>query len=305
VSSNVSAAEVEALLHGNEPRIGPYLQVAARDFGEPRRLSPQQLDKLVRNAQKALPDIEGVLHAWLRGEHEVALAAIVEAHAGTLLASLAEPLCLLAFECAGHPAWAIWERRAAVIAAEIALGADEKQETTLRTLTTLEQRVLERILTPIVQALAGKLGVEPKNMRLIQEREELTRWEDAPNADPQRIGVQLQLTGTGGTSNLRCYFAGVKLADTPPPAKDKAKQLLPQHMQEIDVEVGATLGHAELALEELVALEVGDVIPLGLEVGGLITLHVEGRVCATAQLGEHHGRLAIRVGTLGVKGEVR
>jgi flagellar motor switch protein FliM len=50
-----------------------------------------------------------------------------------------------------------------------------------------------------------------------------------------------------------------------------------------------------LPLDDVLDLEVGDVIALGVALDGLVVVQVEGERFATAHFGEHEGRLAVRI----------
>jgi flagellar motor switch protein FliM len=59
----------------------------------------------------------------------------------------------------------------------------------------------------------------------------------------------------------------------------------------------------EISLDQLLALEEGDVIPLDARLGDPTTLSVEGLTLAHARLGSHRGRLAVRIERLHVEPE--
>jgi flagellar motor switch protein FliM len=76
---------------------------------------------------------------------------------------------------------------------------------------------------------------------------------------------------------------------------------MPAHLGAIPVEIGVQLGSTDLPLSELLGLEVGDVILLGVEVGSTLDVYVEGEACASARWGQHQGQLAIKIDALGTK----
>jgi flagellar motor switch/type III secretory pathway protein FliN len=160
------------------------------------------------------------------------------------------------------------------------------------------ERILLDITTRVVTLAAGALGVEAKGFRVLREKKALILSEDASTGDSQRIGVHIGLQGAAGESTLRLYFAGVKPPDLPRPAgapKETNKGTLTTSMSEVDVSVHAELGTAIVPLQDLLALEVGDVIVLDTLVGGPVTVAAEGRMRARAELGRHDGRLAVRL----------
>ena len=70
---------------------------------------------------------------------------------------------------------------------------------------------------------------------------------------------------------------------------------LPEHLDLVPVAISARLGAADLPLAELLALEVGDVIPLGVDAGAPLEVWAEDRPWAQAMLGASAGRLALRL----------
>jgi flagellar motor switch protein FliM len=62
--------------------------------------------------------------------------------------------------------------------------------------------------------------------------------------------------------------------------------------------VSAYLASVDVPLSDLMALEVGDVIPLGVEAGTPVDLYIEDRCCARASWGRHLGMQAVRVSEL-------
>lgn len=304
MSAQVSPEEVQAILDSVHERPRAPAEVVSRDFRQPKRLSPAQLESLRRTIQEAEPDIESSLRIWLRSPHKVDVVDVNEIHSLELLKSFAPPLCVLCFECAGQPSWAVWDVSTCVSATEIALGATQVTEPSPRQLTGVEQGILKNILGRIVALASGTLGVEPKSLRLVQDLETLEKIHiDQRSADPQRLSIQIAIQGAVGSSTLRLYLAGVdppEVAGAAPPPEVK-KRALPTHLDEVQVEIGAQLGSADVPLSQLLNLEVGDVIPLGVDAGSLLDVHVEGECCAAARWGDHKGRMAIRIQALGAR----
>lgn len=305
--SNVSAEEVQAILDLVQPKTRAPAEVATRDFRRPHRLSGTQLDSLATRVRKALPEVEALLRAWLRSPHDVDVAEVRESHAEELVKALVPPMCVLCFDCAGQPSWAAWECAAAVAAAEIALGTHEVAAPVPRTLSSVERGLLKNILARIATIVCASLGTEATNHRLVQEVEALGSWRDAKlAADPQRITLRVGIEGPGITSTLSLHVGGLQIADAAQAASQKAKAKaakagLPVHLADVIVEVGAQLGSVELALDALLGLEVGDVILLGVDVGSLLDLYVEGLPCATAHWGDRQGHLALEIAAIGAQ----
>jgi flagellar motor switch protein FliM len=250
----------------------------------------------VRRVEKTVADISTHLSSWLRSPHKVQVASIVEANESVLVDGLVEPMHTLAFDCNGQLGLLAWDLGAMVAAIELALGAADVKTATARPLSLVEERILTDATSRIISLVAAALGVDAKNFRVVREKKALATNDES--GDPQRIGVHLALQGAAGESTLRLYFPGVKPPETAKKAaaaKDPRKSTLPQQLGEIDIPVRAELGTAQLAVQDLMALELGDVIVLDTNVGGPVTVAAEGQMRALADLGRREGKLAVRL----------
>lgn len=304
MSAPVTPEEAEAIREAVRPAEKAGTEIAVRDFRRPRRMSPAQIAKLVLSAEKALPELEALFQSWLREPHEARIVSVTEIDVRELLAGLAEPLAVVAFECGGAPAWATWDAANAVATAELALGTVQVAEPKARTLSGVELTILTSIASRAIGGIAKALGVETKSFTWIQDLEGLKPSKEAlGDGDPQRLAIDVALESAGRSSNLRVYVAGVKAPNASAPlapgaAKSKSKAPLPAHLEEVGVEIGAELGTAEIPLADLLGLEVGDVILLDAPVGSALQVYVEGEACATARFGTHRGVLAIQIQSL-------
>jgi flagellar motor switch protein FliM len=305
VASQLTPEEVEALAAPAE-EAKRAVEVLERDFREPRRLAREELDRLARAAARSIDEIEGSLRVWLRAPYKVEIASVAEVNAQRLLSELATPFCLLAFECAGRPCWAVWDATFASAATEVALGVAEVDEPEARTLTPVERGVLRNLLGRVIGFVGHALGVQPKDVRYVADDVQLAlERADAREGDPTRLAVHVALSGPLGETTLRLHFAGVGPTPQASPqsgAKDKKKLATPEHLVEIPFELGAQLGTADVALSDLLGLEPGDVIPLPAAVGSPLAVYVDGIPCASARFGEHRGKLAIQLLTFSAPG---
>ena len=281
-------------------RAKPARGVAARDFARPWRLSPARARALELALKNALPALEKRLAESIGLRVGLALGGVAEIDADQLFAGAVEPLCVLRFRCAKAPAWLVWQPAAAVDAVEALLGT-RAGTPAARKLTPTEARLAAQLLVELARGVAAPLGVQASDFALVQVASELGSWRDTgPDAEAHRLVVRLELARGDQTSTVRLYFPGVaaELEQRAPLAGP-----LPAHLQTVEVELSAQLAGCELYLDQLLALEEGDVLPLDARVGDPTTLSVEGLALAQARLGRHRGRLAVRIERIDVHPE--
>jgi len=291
--------EVQAVLG----RRKPARDVARRDFAQPRRLGPARLAELALALENLLPALEKKLAESWGLTAGATLAGLGEEDAEALFDGVAEPLCVQRFRCNKLPAWLAWEPDAAVAVVEAILGARgaSAAAASARALSPTETRIANQLLSEIVRAVVGALGLAAADFALVQVASELGSWREAgAEAQSHRLEVRLALDLAGRTSTLRLYLPGIEAG------KERALAPLgelPAHLERVEVELSACLAGCEISLDQLLALEEGDVIPLEARLGDPTTLSVEGLSVAQARLGSHRGRLAVRIERLSVQPE--
>lgn len=275
--------------------------VAARDFARPKRFGRERLAAIRLALKRLLPALEKRMDevAGLRVAFE--LGELAEVDAEGLFARPSEPPCVLRFRCQKAPAWLVWEPAAAASVVEAIFGA-KGASGAARKLSPTEIKVAVQFLSEIVRGVGGALALATSDFALVQAVPELGTWrEGGPEASAHRLEVALQMKRGEQTSTLRLYLAGVDPgAEEALPALPAA---LPAHLERVEVELSACLEGCEISLDQLLALEEGDVIPLAARLGDPTRLCVEGLTLAQARLGSHRGRLAVRVERLSVQPE--
>lgn len=294
--SNIEPEEARALREaaGGEPTRTAPAQVESRDFSVPRRLSARQLKRLGKLATTALQEIGNGIAPLLRSFHKLSMAGVSEVNTTTLVDELEPPFVVLCFECEGQPGWLVWEPTAALAAIEAILSSAPEEASAARLLSSSECRVLERLLTHVAEPIARALGFELSKSYVAQEPEALASLDDAgPDADPQRLLIHLAFDGPGEPSDLCLYLPGVS------PEHDEAGRrrgdALPAHLEPVPLKVAAHLASIDVPLTDLLELEVGDVIPLGVRTGTPVDIYIEDRACAKGRMGSHLGRLAVQI----------
>jgi len=295
MASNVSPEEVRALV--GEPASAEAPGVEPRDFRQPRRLSPEQLVRHKRTAQRAQQELGRLVTATFRVPTTAEIVGVTESDMPAIVGSLAEPFAGLLFECSGLPCWTMLDTGLALSAVERMLGTTEAKQYTPRPLSAVERSLLQTLLVKLTTLVASAYGIELKNPRYVQDFVTLYTTQDGQDhGDPQRLCVQVGLQGTYSSGTIRIYLGGARLlepAGGAAGAKEKARTTLPAHISDLEVQLKAELASVELPLKEVLAIEPGDVIPLDVDSDSPLALYVEDEACGSARWGERAGRLAL------------
>lgn len=301
MKSPLQPEELEAILAAVAPKSAAReAQVIARDFARPQRLSSEQRGELRERLVRLLPTMERELSGVFRTRARLGLSDVDESDAGAAIAQLRPPMSVATFHVAGEPCWVVWDNAASIAALELALGAPEAKEPTPRKLTSVEGMLFKRLAACLLRELGSVLGFNAEGLRVATLLEELGSPRDAGQRfDPRRLLLLVELELPVGTSTLRLYLPAPRAAEPARQAASAASQKLPPHLDEVSLSISARLGAAEFGLADLLALEVGDVIPLGVHTGLPLEVWAEDRPWAKALLGSSAGYLALRLHSLG------
>jgi len=289
----VAPEEVEAILAlaGEESR-SPG--VSERDFRHLRRMSGARLSELRRLAQGALPAIEAELAISSPILPELELALVEETTATCVLSPPHPSNAVVRFDIDGQSGWIAWRTAPAIACIEQVLGADSDDESD-RPMTRVERGLLCQILKTIASPLCNAMGVSADGFRALIKAEEIES-ERLRGPDPHRLALEIACTWGSMESSIELWIPGVSsdlrgLDEVPAPLP----QALPPHMSTVGVTLGARLGSVEVPLTDLLALEVGDIIPLDSGPEDPLELFVGEKACARARLGVRGTHLAIRI----------
>ena len=298
MASNVTAEEARAIaqaLAGSAREGERPTHVEARQFDRPLRLSTAEIDALREKLRKSLPELEPELMPLMRSAPQLELIELGEVNAGGLIKDLNAPFAALRFEVERQPGWLVWECVPALNAIEVALGAAEPGANAPRAFTPIERSVFVRVLGSVATRLARAVGLTAVNFVVAQDAEGFGSWrQGGDKAETQRLLAAIALNGPGGASCWKLYLPGIVHAQKSAP-KPEPKAPLPAHLGEVSVEVKARLGANEVPLADLLALEIGDVIPLRVQVGAPLEVLVEDQPTMLAGLGQCQGKLAVRI----------
>lgn len=322
MSESIEPEEVQAILDAVDTggSVVPA-EVQPRNFRQPRRLSRERLQYLASLVNASLQGVCRDIASPLRHFHKLTLASVSEVNVLGLFQGYEPPFLVDVLECGGHVTWILWDSAAATASVETVLSgppvevvpeegeegeaAPEVQLPAIpeaRRLSQSECRVIEALLNKILVPVAGALGLEISGGRIAQEPEELTSLEDCgPDSDARRLMLHFLFEGPGGPSDLRIYLPDVGEEDALAESGAGATPL-PGHLQLVRLDVSAYLASVDVSLQELMSLEVGDVIPLGVEAGSPIQLFIEDRPCAKATWGRAGAQQAVLIRSIETTG---
>lgn len=311
MAENVNIDEAAALSEaaGGDPSAGRVSFVAPRDFSVPRTLSADRIDRIRKTLSARLQTIANALAGPLRGHPTMTLGEVAEMSAHGLFDGFVRPFLVHGFICNGQQGWLIWEAAAARIASDMILsgpepdlenGAEHINEAGELMLTRTERRVVASLLDSMIRTVADEFSLTIESGEIWQEPEEMTTLEDlGPDADSRRMLVHLGIElNAEGPSDLRIYLPGIVDPEEEPLDHDTDNP--PPHLSSVDLELSAHLGGIDVPLSELLAIEVGDVIPLDSRIGDLVEIEIEENVCAKARFGAQDGRLVVVIEEVGL-----
>ncbi len=300
MAANLTPEESAALLPEGGKRSA---RVAPRDFRQPRRLSREARERLKRKAGLGLRGAEDRLRDWLGCALSIELIDAGEIAVDSLFSGLEEPFVVLGFTTDRGPGWLVFDNPCTKALVDVALGSDPNADSFRPSadrepepLTPVESGVTIDLLAEFLGPLGPALGTTITTTNLYQGLRALRAAVAAEErADPRCVYLHVEIGAPHVEGTLRVYLPGELAGLEPGSARKAPPRELPHHLDPVPVELSATLGAIDVPLAELLALEVGDVIPLGVGKEEPAVLHVEERVFGRARWGAHHGRLALRI----------
>ena len=315
----ITPEEVEALTTTMDAPEPNSSGVRPRDFRQPLRLSNEQLEELRVRIDLDLGKVANVLKPWFRSSQGLTLQTVSEVSFLGLPDSAGETVCAMLFQTDNSVGWVLWDTEAARDATARSMGvealveseeegdeesseqSDEKEpEPPLGPLSLVESSIACEVLGEMLGELGATLGFQAHGFKLLQSTEELEHSiVELRGTDTQRLRVDIELDGPVQINTLKFYLPGVvPAADTANQQSGNQPSLVPAHLSKVSLEVRAAFDEVELPLDELLALEVGDVISLATLVDEPINLTIEDLGCAKVRLGKKDGQLAVQLESL-------
>jgi flagellar motor switch protein FliM len=300
MSAQLDPEEVQAIadamaVDGGEK---PPLEVAERDFRIPRRLSLEVVKKLEGTLRNSIPSLKRSLQSVVPAELVLEPIAVREITAAGLFENPSPPFVIARFMTGNAPGWVVWEPSQAIACVQAALGmpdADGSKVDPDRELSFVERRLMARILEMLLAPIAKRFNLEVEGLFIAEKPDDIGSWEDeGPDADAHRLCVEFSLQALETESTITFYLPGFLTAGVDLDEVEEAVEA-PAVLGSIPIEIGARFDPVEVPLSQLLEIEVGDVIPLAPVRSAQVTLNVEDRAIASAELGRNYERLAVRV----------
>lgn len=290
MAANVEREEVEAILEGGADRVAET--VGERDFRRPQRLSSDAMGEFERSLARALASFARTIGGHFEAIPTIDVPRVREDVADDLVNHLHDSPLIVEFGSHGQITWISFDAHFITRLVECLLGADGEAGTP-RALSTTELKVLESFFRVEFAPILTQLGGTCDDLVVRQDPADLARWQNVPGVpDPHRLVAEVDLgLGTRSTS-FSVWLPGVAPGST---TLDEDEVLLPEHLVQVDLALVAELAGCEVTLEALLALEVGDVIPIEAKVGDAVHLTLDGQSIARGALGQHNGSIATRI----------
>ena len=302
---------VEAAAEVKTRQVISNKDVHTYDFKRPERVSKEQMraiegihDSFARNLGASLSDL-------LRTIVEVRVETAEQLTYSEFIYSLPNPTnfnLLTALPLEGQLCLEISPLIIYPIIDRLLGGTNSELFIPQRPLTMIEQRLVAKItsraLTTLTEAWADLVEVQfdivevESNPHLVQIV--------APNEIVVVIGFEIKIGNRAGTMSLCLPFKVIEpvmsklvtqgwLAYQRQQKPEDQSEVLARELSATAVEVSAFLGETSITVEELMALEVGDVLQTTKMVGKEMVLQVEGENQFAGLLGRHNKNYAIKV----------
>ena len=306
----LSHAEVEAILSAIEPsRPEPRPTSSAASTADPiewerhdfRR--PEVLHGAVLNVVHALHG--GICRRWqdrlqnlLQEPIAVRPVGACQSTGAEFLASITTPHVMCQIGHAGTTAESllVWSAELVQLLIARMLGSTNVHgsEATVLPLTNIELRLLTRLNDAVLSELATLLDDPLRVTAVIQQ----------PAAVSERIALfpsiwfSFEVGGCGASGLIHLGIPSLSLTPPGNPSEQQSSSSLdaiPVGIQQVAVQVSASLASLRIRTSDLAALQVGDIVMTDLSPRETVSLQLDGRNLCQATIGTHLGRKALRL----------
>lgn len=313
MSTQLSQDEIDRLFRsktGQDEDAGPAEIVAASyDFRRPDRIPKEQLRSIHLMHDFLARNLASSLGAYLRAYVSVSLVSVEQISFGEFLQYLPTPTCISNIAMPQMDGNSVLEINPSLVMPmlDILLGGTGKvDEDQTRELTEIEQSIVEGVLRIILQDLRAAwapvatidfkvdaVETQPQLMQILSSNEAIVA-----------IGFEITMGESRGMMNfgvpsLLVKMVGQKFEQQWTLRRRSSTGADHLRMREMamkaPVHVGARISGTQIAVNDLLRLECGDVISLGIPVRRPVQIHVAGLPKLEAEVVSSQGVRGVEV----------
>ncbi len=292
------------------PQPTRYRKRASRyDFKRPNRISKNVLQSLHFLHERYARNLALNLSAHLRTIADIVLLSVDQLSYAEFLMSLPETTCMNVVRIAPQGGTMAFEVNPTLVFAiiEKLMGGTSETPTMNREITLIEQSLIEGFIRMSLEDLQDVWRTIGHTEFHLDRRETSPQLVQivAPNEIVVVIVFEVKIGQTSGMMNFcipAIYLEPFAVELKQEHHTDITTRMTPEDYRRIDevlanAVAGLTVDLARpvLPIREILALQVGDLIPLGQETGAPVTVSVEGRPKFRARFGARKGRRAVRI----------
>jgi flagellar motor switch protein FliM len=327
----LSQQEIDSLLSGigttNEATIETLVEekhaereIVRFDFRLPHRLSKRQLQTFNAVHDNFAEAFGSFLVSRLQTTVSVNVVSVDQIFYSEYILSTARPSCLYVFRIDASDAMAVMELSPPLVLAIIArmLGGTTEGKIETRTITKIEQNIIRGV---VLRALSD---LEKSWATIVEQKFKLERYETegdfiqiAPTSEIVLV-VSLELTIGDQKHLMNVCFPTFALEDVlaklnvqnysnvsrSGDRNEWTRQIL-KKLEATKVPAVCMLGEATLTLQQLIALEPGDVLLTNTTITGDLKVMLGGRTRAYGRPGVSNGRTAVKISQIATDSEDR
>ena len=319
MSEVLSQQEIDRLLTGissgeiKEENIAEVLEskeIYEYDFRRPTRVSKDQL-KTIRNLHENFSELFGFyLASRLQTMTTIELIAVDQLRYSEYILSIANPCVVHIFDIEETDGSAVIEMTPDLVfmTVERLLGGSGGRPTTPRSITTIEQRIMQPLVKQALKILSTAWNpVCELNFNLSGFESNSDFVQIAP-ASEIVIVISFELKVGEETFMMNLCYPSFALEDVisrlniqhfttkvSNKEQDKSYGKLSHNLQKTKVDVRTILGESHLTVQELMSLEEGDVLFLDRQITDEIPIFIQDRLKFYGRPGTVDGRVAIKI----------
>jgi flagellar motor switch protein FliM len=315
MSRSLSREEIDALLIAaadrapeRSPRLAdPRTSGGRYNFRRPDRVSKEQIHSLQFLHERFARNVATSLSAYLRSVTELAVLSVEQFSYTDFLASLSDPTAFYALSIAPLEDLGALEVNPAIAFSIVdrMLGGTGSSDAPNRALSDIEQNVIDSVVKLLLDGLSETWRAITQLSFTVRGRE--TRPQmlqiSGPNEVVVRIAFDMRIGTARGKMNLclpatlvetvGAHFGQAWHRQRRDPNEDE-RLWIRENLSRIPLELTAML-ETRLRTGELVALEPGDLLTLGVRAEAPVELRVGDTRKFTGRLTKHSGRVGVRI----------